>query len=346
VRAAVLLCALWLAGLCPAQEAPPAPPAVKIGGVTLRPGGFIELIGETRSARTTDSVSTRFGNIPLDATPSESLVSARHSRLLTHAGYTRPGLSLTGFFESDFLNAAPGRSPYRWRQYWGRIQLGKWELLGGQAWSLLRPNRRGTASDRDVMNTDVVDPAYHVGLIGSRRRQVRLGRIFGDYQAVAAWETQGNFLAKVTADKPFGHLEAAAFTGRSGRRGVSVAAVLNLAPRFRFITQEYWSRRAAFEALNVVPKGPGGTAAIQGLEFRPSSRFEIYSYAGLVYASHTSGNRLVSEWTVGVDYRTPVPAIWGALVQSVQYSTTDRFAWTGRSGEMHFLMYRLRYTLR
>ena len=53
----------------------------------------------------------------------------------------------TIYLESDFMNFTGGQSPYRWRQYWGQAQIGRWEILGGQAWSLLRTNRSGTASD-------------------------------------------------------------------------------------------------------------------------------------------------------------------------------------------------------
>ena len=340
-----MLAALWLAGAGWAQEARTADPIVlDVHGLTLRPGGFLDMIGMTRSASTTDSVSTHFGSIPLESTPEQSLASPRHSRLQLKSDYTWEGLKLSGYLESDFLNCTPAQSDFRWRQYWGRIQFGKWEILGGQAWSLLRPNRTGFASDRDLMNTDVADPAYHVGLVGSRLRQFRLGRTFGDYKAVVAWETQGNFLAKVTADKRFGHLEVAAFTGHRGRRGATVSGVLNLTSRLKFVTQEYWSKRAAYQALGVVPAGPNGMATIQGLEFHPARHVEVYSYGGVVYAAHNTGNRLVREWTVGMDRRTESHALRGAVLLSLQLSRTDRFAWTGQSGEMNFVMYRVRYT--
>ena len=320
------------------------PIAIHIGGATLRPGGFLDVIGMSRSASTADSISTHFGSIPLSGTPGQSIFSGRNSRIQLNGDYQIGEVKLSGYFESDFLNTTPRQSDYRWRQYWGRARWGKWEILGGQAWSLLRPNRKGFDSDHDLMNTAVIDAAYHVGLLGVRRRQFRLGRSFGDYKAVFAWETQGNFLTRVTADKRFGHLEATAFTGHRGRRGATIAAYVNLAPRVRFATQESWLKRSAFEALGVVGAGPNGLAALQGLEVRATKRLELFSYAGLVYASHSTGNRLVREWTVGFDHRTPVPRIWGAVLLSLQYSKTDRYAWTGRTGEMTFVMYRARYT--
>jgi hypothetical protein len=340
----VLSLAVCLAAACAAQDRVPEPHTITIGGVTLRPGGFVDTIGMSRSASTPDTISTHFGSIPLDATSGQSFVSLRNSRIQLMGDREWSGIQFTGYFESDFLNVTPQQSDYRWRQYWGRARFGKWELLGGQAWSLLRPNRKGFDSDHDLMNTDVIDAAYHVGLLGSRRRQFRIGRSFGDYKAAFAWETQGNFLARVTADKRFGHVEATAFTGHRGRRGVTVASTANLTPRLRFVTQEYWSKRAIFEALGVAGQGPNGMAAIQGLEFAANRYYEIYSYGGLVYASHSTGNRLVREWTLGADRRMAVPSLWGNLLMSLQFTKTDRFTWAGRSNDMTFVMYRLRYT--
>jgi hypothetical protein len=340
-----LLVVVCFATACCAQETkPPKPLTVGIGSLTLRPTGFLDAIGMSRSATTADSVWTHFGSIPLAATPGQSFVSLRHSRLLLKGDLPWNGLKLSGYLESDFLNITAGQSAWRWRQYWGQVQLGKWEILGGQAWSLLRPNRKGIASDKDLMSTDVIDPGYHVGLLGLRRRQFRLARALGDYKAVFAWETQGNFLAKATVDKRFGHAELTAFTGHRGRKGVTVAGVFNVSQRLKLVTQEYWSKRAAFEAMGVVPTGPNGMAAIQGVEYRPCARLELYSYGGLVYASRTAGNRLVREWTAGADYRIGIPSIWGNVLLSVQYSQMDRSLWTGRSGAMNYLMYRARYT--
>jgi hypothetical protein len=254
------------------------------------------------------------------------------------------GVRFTGYLESDFLNTTPRQSDYRWRQYWARARFGKSELVGGPAWSLLRPNRRGIDSDRDGLHTDVIDAAYHVGLLGSRRRQVRLARSLGDFKGAFAWETQGDFLARVTADKRFGHVEAMAFTGHRRRRGMTVAAAVNVAPRLRWVTQEHWSKRAAFEALGVVPMGANGVAALQGLEWEPARHYEVYSYGGLVHGSHSAGNRTVREWTVGGERRWWVATLCGEVRASVQYPAADRFTWADRSGRMKFVMYRLRYT--
>jgi hypothetical protein len=318
--------------------------AQSIGGIHLKPGAFLELIGLTRTATTPDTISTHFGAIPLGDTSAESLWSARHSRLWLRGDRQAGPVALTFYLESDFLNPNLNQNPYRWRQYWGAARWGNWEISGGKEWSLLRPNRKGVQSETGLMNTLAIEPAYHVGLLGTRDRQFRLTRTIGDYHAVLAWETAGLFLAKAAADKKFGHVEIAALAGRREQRGISVAATLNLTGRVRFVTQEYWSKRAAYQALGVVPAALNGGSALEGVEFSATRHVDLYSYAGWVYADRSGGNRVVREYTAGGDYRIPAPSIHGAALFSLQFSRMDRALWTGQSGALFYAMYRFRFT--
>ena len=321
-----------------------APVVVRIGGITLRPGGFLEAIGETRSQSDADSVSTHFGSIPLTDTGVESVASLAHSRVMLKAERTAGPVAFTTYLESDFLNPVADSAPWRWRQYWGSARVGGWEILGGQAWSLLRPNREGMASDTALMNTDVIEPAYHVGLGGARRRQVRVGRTFGRQHAAVAWENNGNYVAKIATDRGFGHLEAAAFSGRSGRRGASASGFLRLSGRLRLATQEMWSHRDIAQALSLVPPLTSGFSVLEGVEAQCTKRLEVYAYAGIVYGDRSTGNRAVRQTSTGFNYRIPAPAWRGAVMLSLQYSYLDRAVWDGRTGQVHYAMYRLRYT--
>jgi len=298
-----------------------------------------------RTSTTSDTVSTKFGSIPLDSGESENLGSVNHSRTMLKGEYGEGPVTFTGYLESDFLNPNPAQSPFRWRQYWGAARVGKWEILGGRAWSLLRPNREGVHTDTDTMNTHVVDPAYHVGLIGSRLRQVRLKRYIGDTTVAFAWEGPGNFVAKVAHDRNHQHLELAAFTGHYGRRGIQGSAVLSPTARVHLVTQEYWGENAAYQALGVVAPGISGLAALQGAEVRVAKNTEIYSYGGLVYADHVKAteNRVVREATVGIDHKIHI-FLNSSILISLQYSYLDRSIWSGRQGVMHYVQYRMRYT--
>jgi len=337
----VLLLLSLCAAAAPAQSSPPL--LIDIGGIKLRPGGFFDLIAMERSATTADNIYTHFGAIPLHDTPGETLLSVNHSRLQLRADTREGAILLTGYMESDFLNPAPGNTPYRWRQYWGAARWGGWEILGGRAWSLLRPNRVGIASDTAVMNTLVLEPAYHVGILGSRNRQIRLARTMGDYNAVFAWETLGNFLLKGTVDKKFGHVELVGLKGRGAQRGLSAAATLNVGGPVRFITQEYWSKGAASQALSVVPAGIDGGSALQGFEIAATRRTNLYTYAGWVYGKRSHCNRIVREYTVGGEHRTPAPSLHGVVSIGLQLSRMDRALWTPQSGVMYYALADLRF---
>ena len=195
------------------------------------------------------------------------------------------------------------------------------------------------------MNTDVVDPAYHVGLLGSRVRQIRVVRGLGIYKAAVAWEGDGNVLTKVVRDKSRLHLEVGGLTGRFGRRGVTGSASVSISPRFRMVTQQYWSKRAAYQALGVVPTGVNGLSTLEGVEAQVRKNLELYAYGGVVYAARgdVNGNRLVQQWTVGLNQKVGLPSLRSGMLLSVQYSHLERSVWNGRQGTMDFVMYRVRY---
>jgi hypothetical protein len=252
-------------------------------------------------------------------------------------------VKFSAYMESDFMNFTPDQSPYRWRQYWGQAAIGKWEILGGQTYSLLRSGRAGIPLDKDAMNTDVIDPAYNVGLLGPRVRQVRIARNLGAYKAAVAWENDGNLLSKIARDSHGLHLEAAGLAGRFGRKGVMAAGVVSVTPRLRVVTQQYWSDRAIYQALGVMPAGVNGYSTLNGVEVQARKSLELFGYGGVVYASRSAGNRAVQQWTGGWNYKLPTPALLGSMLFSFQYSHVDRDLWSGKTGQMDFVMYRMRY---
>lgn len=319
---------------------------VDLGSLKIRPYGFLDLIETTRSATVNPSVSTALGNAPLTETPYQNLTSARHSRLMTMSELPLGGATFRTYLESDFMTVTPGQSPLRWRQYYSQMNIGKWEVLGGKAWSLLRPNRRGIASDRDVMNTDVLEPAYHVGLMGARRRQIRLTRHFGrNYTAAVAWEGVGNTVAKVVKDGAKFHWELQALSGTQGRRGAGVAGTYNVTRRVRLVAQEFWSRHAISEALGVVPAGTDGWSSLGGVETQVRPNLEVYAYFGGVHASRSAGNHAVGQWSAGLNRTLTPPVIRTQIRLSIEFSHLDRVTWANRTGQMNYLMAGLRYSV-
>jgi hypothetical protein len=344
---------LWVvfslaAGEAPSDKAAPDPvvPGWRHGDFSLYPSGFLDVIGMTRSATTADSVSTHFGSIPLEPTSAETVASVAHSRVALHSGYGKDATArFSTYLEADFLNPVADAAPFRWRQYWASFRWSHWEVLGGKGWSLMRMNRAGLLSDRDMMNTDVVDPAYHTGLVGTRRRQVRLAWHGARNAAALTWENNGDFAGKWSADPKWGHFEAVGLSGHRGRRAAQVSALVKVHGGLSLIGQQYVARHALNEALGVVADGVSGFSTLEGCEWRINRHWEWYNYGGAVRSTHSSGNRWVGQYTSGVNWFWPSASMHGLVTLSLQYSYLDRATWDGRSGQMHFVMYRLRFTV-
>lgn len=249
------------------------------------------------------------------------------------------------YLEADFLQPA-GHAPFRWRQYWGELRIGKWRLLGGQAWSLLRPDRQGTDSyPVDLFSTLVVEPAYHVGLTGVRRGELRLtGDLGHGNTAAVAWTSGGRFEGKFAHDWDRRvHLEAMAYGGTRDRLGFGVGHSFELTPRVRLVGAEFWSRGGGPEILGILNGGVRAYSVIEGVELPlRANRLTLYSYGGIVYAARNSGNRMAREYTVGARRRL-WSAAQGQLMLNAQFSQLDRAVWDGRSGSLTYVMGGLRY---
>ncbi len=310
-----------------------------LGPAALRPSGFFEGIGMFRTATTGDTVSTRFARIPLRDTPSETRFSPGHSRMQICGQIHH----LSGYVESDFLDA-PGKGAFRFRQYWGEYRIGKWRILGGQAWSLLRPNRSGIETEGGLMNTLVVEPAYHVGLAGLRNRQLRVTRDDGNWHFAATYEAGKNFLAKIAHDTRRLHVEAAGL-GSVHRRAFSAAAVIHAPHKIDIVTQQVVSHGAGPELLGTIPAGVNAHATIEGIEARLRPTLELFAYGGLAYGGRSGGNRTVRQWTAGFIQHLFEEQPWGAASLAAQYSQMDRSTWTGGHGDMNYVQFSFRYSL-
>lgn len=182
------------------RVAPPQPPATpalasqaenndsplsfRIGGAEFTPGGFLDL---TNIFRTTNegTLGTNFFNLPFKGSVANGLTEDRFT-----ASNSRISLKVTedfgknkvmGYIESDFLGndaanvaVSSNSHTFRMRQYWVDVKRGKFELLAGQAWSWLTPNRAGLSSlPENIFITNDIDFNYQVGLTWTRAPQVR-----------------------------------------------------------------------------------------------------------------------------------------------------------------------------
>ena len=165
-----------------------SPLSFKIGSAEFTPGGFLDFTSLYRSTNLGSGIATAFGAIPFNnvlpqAGLSETRFSSQYSRLSLKVDTDlTESTSLTGYVETDFLGFQPANAyqtadsdSLRLRVYWADVQHGKWEVLAGQEWSLLTPNRVGLSPlTQDVFTTVDEDPNFQVGLTWARQAQVRV----------------------------------------------------------------------------------------------------------------------------------------------------------------------------
>src|SRR5579862_391874 len=165
-----------------------SPLSFKIGSAEFTPGGFLDFTTFFRSSNVGSGIATAFGSIPFNnqlpqARLSETHLSAQYSRLsLKVDAHLTDSTTVTGYVESDFLGFQPANAyqtansdSLRLRVYWADVRHDKWEVLAGQEWSLLTPNRVGLSPlTPDVFYTFDEDPNFQVGLTWARQAQVRV----------------------------------------------------------------------------------------------------------------------------------------------------------------------------
>src|ERR1017187_7225636 len=132
------------------SDEPASPLQIKIGTATITPIGFMDFTGVFRSADGGSSIGTNFGSTPYNNVStglgklSEFRFSAQNSRIGARFDAMVHGTKVLAYWESDFLGTQATNSgvstnsnSFRMRLYWVDLTSGKWELLGGQSWSML-----------------------------------------------------------------------------------------------------------------------------------------------------------------------------------------------------------------
>jgi hypothetical protein len=167
----------------------------QIGNARFTPGGFVDLTEITRSTNLGSGIATSFGALPFNNTTqgrlTETHFSAQYSRLSLKVDAPATNeTNLTGYVEADFLGFQPANAfitsnsnSLRMRVYWAQVEHGKWDVLAGQEWSLLTPNRVGISPfTPDIFYTLDEDPNFQVGLTWTRQAQFRV-----TYHPTEAW---------------------------------------------------------------------------------------------------------------------------------------------------------------
>lgn len=167
---------------------PPSPLFFKIGSATFTPLGFIDLTDAFRAPSIGSGIGTNFAQVPYRvavnfpfAGLTEDRLSLQNSRLGIRIDSTVWGGQAIGYLETDFLGNAPNNlsttsnsATLRLRVYFIDYTKGKIEILGGQDWSMLTPNRVGiNPIPGNIFFSQDMDTNYQVGLVWERTPQFR-----------------------------------------------------------------------------------------------------------------------------------------------------------------------------
>jgi hypothetical protein len=173
-----------------------APLSIHFGKARLTPGGWVDFTSYYRSADVGSGLGTAFATIPYSNTVlgglSETRFTAQGSRLSLRADETFGPAKVFGYAEADFNGYLPpngyvstNSDSLRLRVYFTDLKSGRWELLAGQSWSMLTPNRVGVSPFlSEIYNTLHLDSNYQVGLTYARQTQIRAVYHFTDNLAL------------------------------------------------------------------------------------------------------------------------------------------------------------------
>ncbi len=163
-----------------------SPLSLKIGNTYLTPVGFMDLTFVGRSTNVGSGIGTNFGSIPFSNQAAghltDDFLSAQNSRIGARFDALVGGAKVLGYWESDFLGAQPtnvevssNADTLRLRLFYVDVQKGPIEVMGGQSWSLMTPNRRGISPlPADLFYSQDVDTNYQVGLTWARQAGIRV----------------------------------------------------------------------------------------------------------------------------------------------------------------------------
>jgi hypothetical protein len=165
---------------------PSSPLQFRLGDATITPLGFLDLTNTYRSTNAGTSLQTNFGSIPYLNTPagrlSEDKFSAGNSRLGFRVDTIAKGWNVLGYFEGDFVGGVAANNTqvtsnsllFRIRLYWVQTRKGAFEMLAGQSWSMMTPNRRQISPlPEDLWYGQEIDVNYLNGLTWGRIPGIR-----------------------------------------------------------------------------------------------------------------------------------------------------------------------------
>ncbi len=167
------------------------PDAIYFKGITLSPTGSF-LAGETvwRGAATAGDINTPFTGVPLANSDaynlSEFFASGRQSRAALKATGKLSSVTLSGYYEADWLSSGTTSNnnqsnsyTMRQRQLWADAKTASgWDFSGGQGWSLATETTQGLTRGTEILPS-TIDAQYEAGFVWARQESFRVSKDFG-----------------------------------------------------------------------------------------------------------------------------------------------------------------------
>jgi len=154
-------------------------------GITITPGGFLAAESVYRNRALGAGINTPFNSVPMSGAStsniSEFFGSGRQSRISMLAEGKSGPVTMSGYYEADFLSAGVTSNnnesnsyTLRQRQVWGKAALDNgWSFTGGQQWSLATETKVGLDNRTEALPM-TIDPQYHVGFSWARQYGFRV----------------------------------------------------------------------------------------------------------------------------------------------------------------------------
>jgi hypothetical protein len=206
-----------------------SPLALHYKGLTITPVAFFAAEGVWRQHSVNSDINTPLNSIPLPSASeghvSELNFSGRQSRLGALFEGQAGDYKMSGYFESDFLGTGTSSNNnqsnsyvLRVRQIWGQVRNAGFAMTGGQMWSLVTEDRRGTDNRTEIL-PQTIDPQYMVGYSWTRQPGFRVQQRFGDYKTGAFTAALSVEQAQITSFTANGTNPTDYFFGGPGQNG-------------------------------------------------------------------------------------------------------------------------------
>jgi type II secretory pathway pseudopilin PulG len=201
------------------------PDALYFKGITLSPtGSFLAAETVWRQGATGSDINTPPTSIPLansdDAQISEFFGSGRQSRAALKATGQLSDVTLTGYYEADWLGAGVTSNNnqsnsyvMRQRQLWADARFNNgWDVSGGQGWSLATETTQGETRGSEILPA-TIDPQYEAGFVWTRQYSFRVTKDFGNKFWLGASAENAQTLNPAGSGLPLNVLLGSAGTG-------------------------------------------------------------------------------------------------------------------------------------